>query len=111
MEQRLRRLVDLIFEGVEENYAEVKKDLEERGIFPDKLTEELLAKLDNNRNQFGNADNKNTNNGFGNMDIIKQTKELEKKILELKTKSLVFYINNLAGKEKEKEEEKEKKDA
>lgn len=111
MEPKLLRFAELIFSGVEENYTEVKKDLEERGIFPDKLTEELLAKLDNNRNQFGNADNKNTNNGFGNMDIIKQTKELEKKILELKTKSLVFYINNLAGKEKEKEEEKEKKDA
>lgn len=46
MDQRLRRLVDLIFLGVEENYAEVKKDLEERGIFPDKLTEELMSKLE-----------------------------------------------------------------
>lgn len=46
MDQRLRRLVDIIFLGVEENYAEVKKDLEERGIFPDKLTEELMSKLE-----------------------------------------------------------------
>ena len=46
MEPKLLRFAELIFSGVEENYTEVKKDLEERGIFPDKLTEELLSRIE-----------------------------------------------------------------
>lgn len=45
MEPKLIRLIELIFEGVEENYEEVKKELEGRGIYPEKLTEELLEKI------------------------------------------------------------------
>lgn len=49
MEPKLLRLIGLIFEGVEENYSEVKKDLESRGIFPDKLTDSVLSKIEQMR--------------------------------------------------------------
>lgn len=45
MEPKLIRLVELIFEGVDENYEEVKKELEERDINPNKLTETILEKI------------------------------------------------------------------
>lgn len=45
MEPKLIRLVELVFEGVDENYEEVKKELEERDINPDKLTEAVLEKI------------------------------------------------------------------
>lgn len=49
MEPKLLRIAWLIFEGVEENYSEVKKDLESRGIFPDKLTDSVLSKIEQMR--------------------------------------------------------------
>lgn len=49
MEPKLLRFTWLIFEGVAENYSEVKSDLESRGIFPDKLTETVLNKIEQMR--------------------------------------------------------------
>lgn len=49
MEPKLLRFTWLIFEGVTENYSEVKSELESRGIFPDKLTETLLNKIEQMR--------------------------------------------------------------
>lgn len=46
MEPKLLRFTWLIFEGVTENYSEVKSELESRGIFPDKLTETVLNKIE-----------------------------------------------------------------
>lgn len=69
MEPKLLRFIELIFEGVEENYAEVKKNFEERGIFPDKLTEEVLSKIDKIKIQNKIADNKKILKAFQNTDI------------------------------------------
>lgn len=69
MEPKLLRFIELIFEGVEENYAEVKKNFEERGIFPDKLTEEVLSKIDKIKIQNKIADNKKILEAFQNTDI------------------------------------------
>lgn len=49
MEPKLLRFTWLIFEGVTENYSEVKSELESRGIFPDKLTETVLNKIEQMR--------------------------------------------------------------
>lgn len=69
MEPKLLRFIELIFESVEENYAEVKKNFEERGIFPDKLTEEVLSKIDKIKIQNKIADNKKILKAFQNTDI------------------------------------------
>ena len=58
MEPKLIRLVELIFEGVDENYEEVKKELEERDINPDKLTEAILEKIAKLKNEKRIAINK-----------------------------------------------------
>mgnify|MGYP005850757891 CR=1 FL=1 len=58
MEPKLIRLVELIFEGVDENYEEVKKELEERDINPDKLTEAILEKIAKLKNEKRIATNK-----------------------------------------------------
>lgn len=69
MEPKLLRFIELIFEGVEENYAEVKKNFEERGIFPDKLTEEVLSKIDKIKIQNKITGNKKILKAFQNTDI------------------------------------------